>query len=68
MLVAQVRVIDFMRQILACNGYAKSPETYADNARVRTVEITEESGLHATLEFADRSGIVPIDSPLRAPR
>ena len=51
------------RRLLVANGYAKSPETYAYHARVRTVEITGDNGLHATLDFADRSGIVPIDLP-----
>ncbi len=51
------------RRLLVGNGYAKSPETYRNNARVRTVEIIGDNGLAATLDLPDRSDIVPIELP-----
>jgi hypothetical protein len=54
------------RRLLVGNGYAKSPETYANYGRVKKVEITGDSGLKATLDFPDRGDLVPIDLPKMA--
>lgn len=51
------------RRLLVANGDARSPETYAGNARVKRVKITGDNGLDATLDFPDRSDIAPVDLP-----
>ena len=56
------------RRILMANGYAKSPAAYANNARVKTVEVTGDNGLRATLQFPDRSELGHIDLPAKPQR
>lgn len=54
------------RRLLVANGYPKSLPTYTDNGRVKTVEITSDTGISARLDFPDRSDIVPVDLPQMA--
>jgi hypothetical protein len=51
------------RRLLVANGYGKSSRTYANNGRVKTVEITADTGIRAMQNFPDRSDILPIDLP-----
>ncbi len=51
------------RRLLVANGYAKTPATFADYARIKTVEITGDNGLNALLDFPDRSDLVTIPLP-----
>lgn len=51
------------RRMLVSNGYQKSPETFAHNGRVRTVEITSDTGVKATIDFPDKNEMVPVNIP-----
>ena len=51
------------RRLLVANGYPKSLPSYTDNGRIKTVEITSDTGISARLNFPDRSDIVPVDLP-----
>lgn len=54
------------RRLAVSNGNGKSPETYANSARVKTVDIIADTGLKATLDFPDKTGLVTIDLPKMA--
>lgn len=54
------------RRLLVGNGYNKSPQTYASNGRVKTVEITADTGMSAVVNLADRSDLTPVDLPAPA--
>ena len=54
------------RRLLLGNGYPKSSQTFANNGRVKTVEITADTGLRAVVTLADRSDLTPIDLPALA--
>ena len=56
------------RRLLVGNGYGKSSQTYTNNGRVKTVEITADTGIRAMVNLADRSDILPIDLPELARR
>jgi hypothetical protein len=49
------------RRLMVSNGYGKSPETFAQNGRVRTVEITSDTGIKATIEFPDKNEMLPVN-------
>ena len=51
------------RRLMVSNGYGKSPETFAQNGRVRTVEITSDTGIKATIEFPDKNEMLPVNIP-----
>lgn len=51
------------RRLLVSNGYQKSPKTFAQNGRVRTVEITSDTGIKATVDFPDKNEMLPVNIP-----
>ncbi len=51
------------RRLLVGNGYGKSPQTYMRNGRVKTVEITADTGFRTIVTLPDRSDIVPLPLP-----
>lgn len=51
------------RRLLVRNGFGKSPETYAGNARVKAVEISADTGLSATVTLPDTNEVAPVDLP-----
>lgn len=51
------------RRLLVANGYPKSAQNYSNNGRVKTVEITADTGIRALANLADRGDIVPIELP-----
>lgn len=54
------------RRLLVANGYGKSPDTFRDNGRVKTLEIVAGGGVRATVALADRPEIVAVDLPAMA--
>jgi len=51
------------RRLLIGNGYSKSPQTYANNARLKTVEISADTGFTTTVNLQDRGDLTPIYLP-----
>ena len=49
------------RRLQVGNGYSKSAQTYTNNGRVKTVEVTADTGLRVKLNFDDRSDLTPVD-------
>jgi len=48
---------------LVANGYPKSAQSYANNGRVKTVEITADTGFRTLANLPDRSDILPVELP-----
>jgi len=51
------------RRLLVGNGYPKSAQSYANNGRVKTVEITADTGLQTVVTLPDRGDVVALDLP-----
>jgi hypothetical protein len=51
------------RRLLVANGYGKSSRTYTNNGRVKTVEITADTGFTATVHLLDKSETLPVSLP-----
>ncbi len=51
------------RRLLVANGYPKSAQSYANNGRVKTVEITADTGFRTLANLPDRSDILPVELP-----
>jgi hypothetical protein len=51
------------RRLLVSNGDGTSPEIFANNGRVRTVEITSDTGIKATIDFPDKNEMLPVNIP-----
>lgn len=56
------------RRLLIANGYSRSPQTFANNGRVKTLEISGDTGFVTTVDLPDRGDIVPVDLAEMAPR
>ena len=54
------------RRLLVGNGYSKSSQTYASNGRVKTVEITADTGFTTIVNLADRSDLATVNLPALA--
>jgi hypothetical protein len=56
------------RRLVINNGYGKSAQTYARNGRIKTVEITSDTGIKARLALPDRRDTVRLMLPKPAKR
>ena len=48
------------RRLLISNGDGKSSQTYANNGRIKTLEITSDAGIHTTASLIDQNGLQPV--------
>ena len=48
------------QRLLISNGYGKSSQTYANNGRIRTLEITSDAGIQTTASLIDQNGLLPV--------
>jgi hypothetical protein len=51
------------RRLIISNGYGKSSSHYADNSRIKTVDITSDTGTQTTTTLIDQNGALPVYLP-----
>lgn len=56
------------RRMLIGNGYAKSRKAFTENGRVKTLEITTDSGVTTTVDLIDQANALPVYLPEPARR
>jgi hypothetical protein len=54
------------RRLLIANGYPKSAQSYANNGRIKAVEITADTGFSAVFTLPDTSDPMPVALPALA--
>ena len=54
------------RRLLISNGYGKSSQIYANNGRIKTLEITSDAGTQTTAPLIDQNGLLPVYLPTPA--
>jgi len=54
------------RRLSVGNGYGKSSQTYASNGRVKTVELSADTGFTTIVNLADRSDLATVNLPALA--
>ena len=48
------------RRLLISNGAGKSSQTYANNGRIKTLEISSDAGTQTTASLIDQNGLLPV--------
>ncbi len=54
------------RRLWIRNGYGKSRKAFNNNSRIKTIEITTDTGVQTTTELVDQNPAVPIYLPMVA--